>query len=321
MSCGMKISFFVLLLAQLLFAHQTGLSYIDITQNKDATLLVTYKKPLEDAGAKPIAIHYPQSCRILDASAKQYKLGFIIQHFTMWCGKNGMLEKRIWVEGLVRSDKGVAFSYKSEDFKQKALLRSTTPFVKVTKQNTTLEYMQEYMELGVWHILTGYDHLLFVLCMLLLAKNLKRLLFAVSAFTLAHSITLALAVFDLLSIPSKFVESMIALSIVFLARELLTKENTITKSHLEYIAFIFGLLHGLGFSNALKEIGLPHEDMVPALFSFNVGIELGQIMFIIVVMALFKLLHIYKIGIPKHSIAYGVGIVASFWFIERVAAF
>ena len=317
----MKISLFFLLMMQLLFAHQTGLSYIDVTQNEDATLTVVYKKPLEDASAKPISIHYPQSCRILNTGAKRYELGFIIQNFTMWCGKNGLLDKRLWIEGLVRSDKGVAFSYTSKDFKQKALLRSTTPFVTVTKKNTTLEYMQEYAELGVWHILTGYDHLLFVLSMLLLAKNLKRLLFAVSAFTLAHSITLALAVFNLLSIPSKFVESMIALSIVFLARELLSKEETVTKKHLEYIAFIFGLLHGLGFSNALKEIGLPHEEMTLALFSFNVGIEVGQIMFIAVVMAFFKLLHIYKVGIPKYMIAYGVGIVASFWFIERVTAF
>ncbi len=321
MSWIMKISFFILFVIQTLFAHQTGLSYIDIAQNEDTTLLVVYKKPLEDASAKPISIHYPQSCRILQTGSKRYELGFVIQDFTMWCGKEGMLGKRLWIEGLVRSDKGVAFSYRSKDFTQKALLRSTTPFVKVTKENTTPEYMLEYIELGVWHILTGYDHLLFVLSMLLLAKNLKRLFFAVSAFTLAHSITLALAVFDIITIPSKFVESMIALSIVFLARELLVPEKTITKQHLEYIAFIFGLLHGLGFSSALKEIGLPHDDMALALFSFNIGIELGQIMFILVVLACFTLLHTYKVGVPKRLIAYGVGFIATFWFIQRVASF
>ncbi|NPA66690.1 MAG: HupE/UreJ family protein [Epsilonproteobacteria bacterium] len=305
-----------------LFAHQTGLSYIEITQNKDNTLHVTYKKPLEDASATPIFIHYPSTCKTLQVSQKQFDNGFIIQDFTLWCGKDGMKDSRIWVEGLVRNDKGVLVKYTSKDFEQKALLRSTTPFVKITKQNSTLEYMKEYISLGISHILSGYDHLLFILSMVLLAKNMKVLLLAVTGFTVAHSITLALAVFDLITIPVRFVESMIALSIIFLARELLITKYTLTKKHLEYIAFIFGFLHGMGFSTALKEIGLPQEDIAVSLFSFNIGIELGQILFILISLTI--LIPLYKL-IPKQKVsrylAYFIGVTASFWFIERVAGF
>ncbi len=318
-----RISFFLFLFFSVtLFAHQTGLSYIEITQNSNNTLHITYKKPLEDASATPIFIHYPSTCKTLNASGKIFDNGFIIQKSTMWCGKKGMENSRIWIEGLVRNDKGVMVKYKSKNFEQKALLRSTSPFIKITKKSSTFEYIKEYISLGIAHILSGYDHLLFILSMVLLAKNLKVLLLATTGFTIAHSITLALAVFDLITIPVKFVESMIALSIIFLARELLIKEITLTKKHLEYIAFIFGFLHGMGFSTALKEIGLPQEDIAVSLFSFNIGIELGQILFILISLSI--LLPIYKF-IPKEKIsrylAYFIGIVASYWFIERVIGF
>jgi len=317
------IRFFLFFIFSLnLFAHQTGLSYIEITQNKDNTLHVKYKKPLEDASATPIFIHYPSTCKTLQATDKIFNNGFIIQNFSLWCGKKGIVDSRIWIEGLVRSDKGVLVKYKSKDFEQKALLRSTSPFVKITKKSSTVEYIKEYISLGIAHILSGYDHLLFILSMVLLARNLKVLLLAATGFTIAHSITLALAVLDIITIPVKFVESMIALSIIFLARELLITKKTITKKHLEYIAFIFGFLHGMGFSTALKEIGLPQEDIAVSLFSFNIGIEMGQIIFIFISLSL--LLPLYKF-IAKEKVsrflAYFIGIVASYWFIERVAGF
>jgi hydrogenase/urease accessory protein HupE len=306
-----------------LFAHQTGLSYIEIDTQNNFTYNITYKKPLEDASAKPIAIHYPANCKKTLTRPKNYENGFVIEYAQLQCQPPGLLEKRIWIEGLVRSDKGVMVRFSDAQFTQKALLRSTTPFIKIDKQNSLLSYIKEYIALGIEHILSGYDHLSFVLALLLLARSKKALLLAVTAFTLSHSITLALAIFDLVSIPVAFVESQIALSIVFLARELLIKNaNTLTHKHLEYIAFIFGLLHGLGFSTALKEIGLPHNDLVAALFSFNIGIELGQLLFIAIAsIVLYLLYHIFPKEKCNTVLAYLIGGVASYWLIERVANF
>jgi hydrogenase/urease accessory protein HupE len=318
-----KLFFLFIFLVCSAYAHQTGLSYIEIDTKTHSSYTVTYKKPLEDASAKPITIHYPAQCKKKVTKHKEYENGFIIEHFKLTCGSDTLLGKRIWIEGLVRSDKGVMIRFNGTNFTQKALLRATTPFIKIEKQNSLVAYIQEYIALGIEHILSGYDHLSFVLALLLLARSKKALLLAVTAFTLSHSITLALAIFDLIFIPVKFVESMIALSIVFLARELLIKDkNTLTHKHLEYIAFIFGLLHGLGFSTALKEIGLPHNDLIPALFSFNVGIELGQLLFIAFASAiLFVLYKFFQKQTLNTILAYSIGTVASFWLIERITNF
>ena len=144
------------------------------------------------------------------------------------------------------------------------------------------------MQLGVEHILTGVDHLLFVLCLILLVPDIRKLLLTVTAFTIAHSITLAAASLGFVNVPTAPVEATIALSIVFLASELLRdphQRSDITQTYPWLVAFSFGLLHGLGFAGALAEIGLPHGQIPLALFSFNVGVELGQLAFIAAVLS------------------------------------
>jgi len=306
-----------------LFAHQTGLSYLELKQVKNKEVEVTYKKPLSDTRVGDIQIHYPPSCIESDMESTKIVNGFIIKKSKLWCTVDSLKGSRIWVEGLVKSDRGMLIRYEGKEFTKKEILRNTTPYMLLDHQQSTLTLAFEYIELGIFHILTGYDHLLFVLLLFLLSVNLKSLLYTISAFTLAHSITLTCGILGLVYLPSPLVESMIALSIIFLAKERLIEEQTFTKEHLEVVSFSFGLLHGFGFSSSLQDIGLPHNEIPLSLFSFNVGIELGQIFFIIVASFMVYLLQLVNIEPKRYYkfIAYFAGIFASFWFIQRVATF
>ena len=314
------IIFFILYTT--LYAHQTALSFIDIVENSPKSINVVYKKPLRDIKAEDLLIKYPKTCKKISKIDKVIENGYITKTYSLACGDIGLKDSRIWVEGLVESNKGVIINYKNSDFEVKSLLKSSKSFVEINDKATGFSLFIEYVNLGVIHILTGYDHLLFVLSLLLMASNLRVLLVAVSAFTLSHSITLAAAIFDLVNISVVFIEAMIALSIVFLARELVVdKKNSFTKKYLEYVSFIFGLLHGFGFSNVLKTIGIPQDDIALALFSFNLGIEFGQILFIlfasIIIAILKKYFKRYELLFLKF-IAYFIGGISSYWFIQRI---
>ena len=316
---------FLLLFSLSLQAHQTGLSYIDLQELDDATISVVYKKPLEDTKAQDIFIRYPAKCSQTSLTKQTIVDGFVIQKYSLWCQEDGLKGSKIWVEGLVSSDRGVLIRYEKNKKVDEALLRSTTPFMSVDYKSSKFELFSEYVVLGVEHILLGFDHLMFVFALVLLSLNLKSLLWAISAFTLSHSITLAFGVLGIATVGVTYVEAMIALSIVFLAREIvLDKRETFTRKHLGVTAFIFGLLHGFGFSSVLQNIGLPQDAIPLSLFSFNLGIELGQLLFIFVVsfllFALKKFIAMKEAGLNL-SIAYFIGALSTLWLIERVAAF
>ena len=184
---------------------------------------------------------------------------------------------------------------------------------------------RRYLALGVEHILLGIDHLLFVLGLLLIVRGPWMLIKTVTAFTIAHSLTLALATLGLVEVPSRPVEAAIALSIVFLAVEILrARRGRIGLTHRFpwLIAFAFGLLHGLGFAGALAEIGLPAGEIPPALLFFNLGVEIGQLMFIAAVWSVRWAARRLEVAWPawvEPLPAYAIGTVASFWLIERVS--
>ena len=169
--------------------------------------------------------------------------------------------------------------------------------------------------------------LLFVLALMLIVSGFKLLLLAVTAFTVAHSITLALATLGVVHMPPKPTEAIIALSIVFLATEIVHKRNGqmgLTERYPWLIAFIFGLFHGLGFAGALSEIGVPQHEVTLALFTFNVGVETGQLLFIAVVLRLIAVLKQLPLRTPPGAwrvLPYSVGSVAAYWTIDRVMSF
>jgi len=184
-----------------------------------------------------------------------------------------------------------------------------------------------YLKLGVEHILLGVDHLLFVLALLIITRGTWLLVKTVTAFTVAHSITLALATLGYVHVPSSLVEALIALSIVFVAVEILHQwqgREGFTARAPWVVAFAFGLLHGLGFAGALSEVGLPEGSIPLALLFFNIGVEIGQLLFIATMLCAFAVVRRIRPSWPRWAGAaapYAIGCIAMFWVIERVAAF
>jgi hydrogenase/urease accessory protein HupE len=317
--------FFILFVTEIVYAHQTGLSFVDIKEDDKKNISVVYKKPLEDTQAQDIQIRFPSKCMKVSEDKQTIEDGYVINNYILWCTDDGLAKSRIWVEGLVSSDRGVLLRYENGTSVEKSLLRATTPFMYIDKKSGNFELAVEYTNLGIMHIWSGFDHLLFVLALVLLAHSTKTLLYSITGFTLAHSITLAFGVLGIVNVGAAYVEAMIALSIVFLARELVVHNvNSLTRKKLGVIAFIFGLLHGFGFSSVLRSIGLPQNEIALSLFSFNLGIEIGQILFILLLSAtLFMLKKYLKTdeNITKKYLAYSIGIISSFWLIERVTFF
>ncbi|MFN3231095.1 MAG: HupE/UreJ family protein [Alphaproteobacteria bacterium] len=195
--------------------------------------------------------------------------------------------------------------------------------VQIPEAETAGGVAWQYGVLGVEHILLGYDHLLFLACLVLIAGTLRRVVITVTGFTLAHSITLILASLDVVRLPIPPVEAVIALSIVFLATELARdRRDTLTWRYPIAVSASFGLLHGFGFASVLSEIGLPSREVSVALLSFNLGVEVGQLMFIAVLMPLLVLLgRIVGDERIARPVAYVVGPLAAFWMVERIAGF
>lgn len=206
-------------------------------------------------------------------------------------------------------------------------LTPAQPAAEIPAQQSGWSVATEYLKLGVEHILLGIDHLLFVLALLLITHGSWKLVKTVTAFTVAHSITLALAALGFVHVPQAPVEAVIALSIVFVAAEILRARaghEGITAREPWLVAFTFGLLHGFGFAGALSEIGLPEGHIPQALLFFNVGVELGQLLFIAAVLSLIALIARIRFRFPGWAglvPPYAIGSVAMFWVIQRAGAF
>jgi hypothetical protein len=208
---------------------------------------------------------------------------------------------------------------------QSAILRPMSPSFTVPSPGTRGEIAWVYMRLGIEHILKGIDHLLFVLGLLLIVGNRMMLLKTITAFTIAHSITLAIATFGYASAPGPPLNAAIALSILFLGPEIVRVwrgETSFTIRHPWVVAFAFGLLHGFGFASGLTTSGLPSAEIPVALLLFNVGVEMGQLFFVAIILLLERSFRILEVRWPQWAEAlpgYTVGGLGAFWTIQRVA--
>jgi hypothetical protein len=185
----------------------------------------------------------------------------------------------------------------------------------------TAEIARAYVVLGIQHILSGVDHLLFVIGLLFLVGFRRRLVGTISAFTLAHSLTLACSVFGWISLRPAPVEAVIAMSIVLVACEALRDRDTLARRMPALVSFLFGLVHGLGFAGALNSIGLPQDHLPVALLTFNVGVEIGQLMTVLVACALVRLpISRRRLEQARTPALYVIGMVAAYWSWVRIAA-
>lgn len=205
-------------------------------------------------------------------------------------------------------------------------LTATAPKTIIAAKPDTMQIARTYFITGFDHILAGYDHLLFVVALVLLLSGIGTIVKAVTAFTIAHSITLIGTTMGLFGLPQQPVEALIALSIIFLAVEIAKKnprELRLSERWPWLVSFVFGLLHGFGFAGALREIGLPEDDVPTALLTFNLGVEAGQL--IVVFAALSAAVAVKRVATPLYPVllratTYAIGTTASFWFLERMIA-
>jgi hydrogenase/urease accessory protein HupE len=295
---------------------------------------VYWKVPTVGGGALPIAAVLPESCTPRRPEGLRFDGTAFVAEWAATC-PGGLQGGEIRVEGLERTQTDVLVRYElvPGTAESQRLTAATTAFA-VPEPQGRLGVAATYLALGVDHILRGIDHLMFVFALILLIRDRRRLVWAVTAFTAAHSLSLAAAALGWIVVPAPPVEAVVALSIMFLAAELLRPadaEAGLTERFPWIVAFAFGLLHGLGFARALLEVGLPEGEVPLALLAFNLGVEAGQLMFIALVIILGVLLgRLYPMmvaaltrsgGRGLGTVSYGMGGVAAFWFVQRVAAF
>ncbi len=301
---------------------------LDIKEQNTGLFLVTWKVPMRGDRVLAITPRLPESLELLGTPTVQELPGALIQTSTYKNSAASLTGQAVLVEGLSAMQTDVLLLVQLQDGTQhSAILRPASPEFTVPAKPSKLKVAADYWRMGTVHILEGVDHLLFVLALLLIVSGIGPLVKAITAFTVAHSITLALATLDVVHVPPAPTEAIIALSILFLASEIVHKRRGvvgITERYPWVIAFIFGLFHGLGFAGALSEIGVPQHEVPLALLTFNLGVETGQLMFVGVVLALMALLKKLPVAWPSGAwrlLPYGIGSVAAFWAIDRVLSF
>ena len=297
--------------------------YFELTQKSAQVWQVKLKAPLKGGMAANVAPVLPAECT-LNTPRRNLIEGSLISMWDATCALP-LVRREVGLSGLDKtvSDALVRITPLGRPV-QAARLTAASPRAIIAARAGTAQVARTYFVLGVDHILTGYDHLLFVLSLVLLLNGGWVIARTVTAFTVAHSITLVGATLGLLGVSQKPVEICIALSIVFLAVEIVKRDPAhprLSERIPWLIAFLFGLLHGFGFAGALAAIGMPEGEVPIALLAFNLGVEAGQLAIVIAALILLGLTGRFAISaLPrvKHGSAYAIGITASFWFITRV---
>ena len=315
-----------LLLSCHAMAHDARPAYLEIRQTSPDRYDLLWRIPVMAGMPLPVMLKLPEGVQNLtEPRVRELSDSRVERRLVEVPG--GLSGKRIEFPGLQGTIADVLVRAQSQDGETTTtLVRGSQPWLEIAAPSGgAVAVFTAFVGHGVEHILFGYDHLLFVLALMLIVRNTRTLVLTVTAFTLAHSITLALATLGVVQVPGPPVEAAIAFSIVLVAAEVLrlrAGHPSLTASRPWLIAFCFGLLHGLGFASALSDIGLPHGDVPLALFAFNLGVELGQLVFIAAVLAVAAVARRANFGHRAVRWApYAVGSIAAFWFVERVAAF
>jgi hydrogenase/urease accessory protein HupE len=307
------------------FADELKPAYAELTQQTDELWRVVWKTSEQSILGRSGKLVLPKSCMEVEQVSTRRARGNLIRTSMLNCGAE-FWGQNIAILGLERTNTDALIRVSALSGQQTLRLTPRQPFAVLVqpKGSEIRNVAAAYTVLGVEHILQGYDHLLFVIAMVMLVSGWKRIAWTITAFTLAHSITLIGTTFGYLSLPQRPVEAIIALSIVFLAVELVKRragQKRLSEAYPWLVAFLFGLLHGFGFAGALAEIGLPDTDVPLALFTFNVGVELGQLAVVgITIGVIFLLRRLLPNTIEqfKTCCGYFIGITSTYWLIERV---
>ena len=303
-------------------------AYLEITERGGDRYDVLWKVPAAGENMRlAMNLRLPADARDLSPRSAVLVGGAYVERWQIE-RPGGLVGQPIVVEGMASGVSDViARVQRSDGTTQVERLGAGRLSFVVEPPQSTLRTAWIYLTLGIEHILGGIDHLLFVLALLLIVRDVRRIVLTVTAFTVAHSLTLVAATMGWVHVPGPPVEAAIALSIVFVAAEIIRGQrgqSGLTASAPWIVAFSFGLLHGFGFAGALAEVGLPQAAIPVALLCFNLGVEIGQLLFVasmVMVIAVWKHL---PLRLPKWSpllAPYAIGAVAMFWVFERIAAF
>jgi hydrogenase/urease accessory protein HupE len=307
-------------------AHQFAPSLLEIEELSPTEAAVRWKQPVIRVQGSQMRPVLPIECEGLGDPQVQKEGAGIRASWRIRC-PGGLAGKAVGVEGIAGSQADVLLRITLRDGRRlRHVLKAEAPSFRIDADSSRAGVFKDYAVLGVEHILSGRDHLLFVLALVLLVGWGRSLAWTITSFTAGHSVTLALAALGVVHVPQAPIEAAIALSIYFLAVELTNArqgERTLTQRAPWAVAAGFGLLHGLGFAGALAEVGLPTAEIPLALFSFNVGIELGQLAFVGAVLLVIAALRRVPVAWPqwaKAVPAYGIGTMATLWFLQRAAS-
>jgi hydrogenase/urease accessory protein HupE len=311
-------------------AHDVRPAYLEVTQVTPDRYAILWRTPVLSGMRLPVALRLPDGVREAREPVVQELTDSLIERRTIDAGSGGLVGRRIEFVGLQATITDVLVRVALlGGTRSTTLVRPSQPWVEIAAAPGLLAVARTYVVHGVEHILFGFDHLIFVLALVSIVPSRRMLLATITAFTLAHSITLALATLGVVHVPGPPVEAAIALSIVLVASEIVQRDRGsigLTARRPWVVAFVFGLLHGFGFASAIREVGLPRGDVPLALFAFNVGVECGQLAFVAVVLALSTAARWKPLGagVERRALRmapYAIGTLAAFWFFERLAAF
>ena len=329
---SLRVRFLLMVLWLLPLAHVMADEFrpalLLINEAEPGWYSMTWKTPLNKGRRTTLQPRLPSALEQIGPVA-MHQMGQAVIEQSNWRGETGALAgATIDIAGLRALPTEVIIRVALADGSEHStVLRSNSPRWTVPAQATAWSVAGSYWQIGTIHTLEGFDHLLFVLALILIVPGWWLLLKAITAFTAAHSITLALATLGLVNIPGPPTEAVIALSILFLAVEIIHSREgrvTLTERAPWLVSLSFGLVHGLGFAGALSEVGLPQNDIPLALLMFNIGVETGQLLFVFVVVVIREILYRLPVDWPAGSwrvLPYAIGGTASFWVIERVVNF
>ena len=312
------------------WAHESRPAYLEITETAPGRYSVLWRTPVLSGMRLPVVMKLPDDMHNVTEPTVQELTDSLIERRVIDGGAGGLAGKTIEFVGLEATITDVLVRVQMLDGTYSTtLVRPSKPWIEIYSSRGSLAVGGAFLIHGIEHILFGYDHLLFVFALILIVRSRRVLLMTITSFTIAHSITLALATLGAVHVPRPPVEAAIALSILLLACEIVRLEHgqvSFTARWPWVVAFSFGLLHGFGFASALTDIGLPKGDIPLALFSFNVGVELGQLAFIGAVLSVLTLAKRIRLAsaighraLPAAT--YVIGMLAAFWFFERLAGF
>jgi hydrogenase/urease accessory protein HupE len=326
---------FFILIGQHAFAHEIRPAYLEIKQTASESYDILWKVPaLGETKRLGIYVELPERCIITKELRATMFNSSLTERWSVKC--SGRLSgETIRIEGLSATMTDVLVRFENLDGSiQTARMTPSSPSFIVAKKIDAMDVVYSYTILGIEHILSGIDHLLFVLALLIITKGGWKLVKTVTAFTISHTISLTLATLGYVHIPQKPVEAVIALSIVFIATEILHQRQGkpgITSRSPWIVAFLFGLIHGLGFAGALSETGLPNDYIPTALLFFSIGVEAGHLLFISLVLLLMSILYRatsklspyyqQRLAFIQLLPTYFIGSVAMFWMIHRILIF